>query len=351
MNQVESDIRIAAIATKGGLGAFLRLIGPGLDRILGVRKLRLVYERHNLRGLGAYEFLEQFIKANKIRYSIDKEELANIPTEGPVILTANHPLGGLEGIILAHLLKNARTDFKIFVNIMLYMIREMRDFFIFANPMNPGSKANFKAICDCRKLLKQGHCLLVFPAGRVGLYRADKGYITDESWDQFALSLGLTTHARFVPVFVGGSCSAQFSWMCRLFFPMKLLWLVREFLDSFKKEISFSIGRPIDDITLRRMPRIQANAYLRMRTYLLAPLRTEDGTAYSEKDRKETKINALIAAARHKSSTKSSLIFRKTLTDHHSKNHSLPCLHNEVYDYINRYGLNDSELKEISSSI
>ena len=81
---------------------------------------------------------------------------------------------------------------------------ELRDFFIFTNPMAKGSAANFEAIRRSREWLAQGHCLLVFPAGRVGLYRPEKGYVTDEPWDGLALSLGLMTGSAFVPVFVEG---------------------------------------------------------------------------------------------------------------------------------------------------
>ncbi len=265
-----SDIRLSTITNKGVFGILLQIFGPLGDRLLGVRKIRRMYERLRLQGLEKYEFLEKFLTKKGIRFTVKDTELEYIPKNGPVILVANHPLGGLEGIQLAWILRKARADYRIFVNIMLYYIKELADFFIFVNPMTPGSKMNFQAINESYKWLRNGHCLLVFPAGRVALFRPEKGYITDESWDQISVSLGKKVRASYVPIFVEGHSSRAFSIMCRLFFPMKLFLLVWEFFKSFSQEIKFRIGRPVDFSEIADMPAKKSNAYLRMRTYLLS---------------------------------------------------------------------------------
>jgi putative hemolysin len=133
---------------------------------------------------------------------------------------------------------------------------------------------NYLAMAQSRRWLSDGHCLLVFPAGRVGIWRPDLGCVSDEPWDQMALSLGTLADATFVPIFVGGSASRFFSLMARYVYPWKLFGLVWEFLRSFKTEVSFHVGaHPAE--RLSRMPRRTANAWLRMRTYLLAPPRTD----------------------------------------------------------------------------
>ncbi len=285
----KSDIRLSAISKKGWPGMVLRIIGPLFDRILGVRKLRKIYERHKLQGLGKYDFIEKFQRVLRLRFHINAASLEFIPKTGAVVIVANHPLGGLEGILMALALREARPDYKIFVNIMLYFIKELEEFFIFTNPMAPGSRDNIRSVGLCRAWLRDGHCLVVFPAGRVGLYREEKGYITDEAWDQIALSLGLMTTATFVPIFVGGQCGAFFSWMSRLIFPMKLLLLVREFIRSFGTNIEYIVGIPIAPGRIAGMKRRQANAYLRMRTYLLKP--AEFSNSLAENFRANTRIS------------------------------------------------------------
>lgn len=230
--------------------------------------------------------------------------------------------------------------------------------------MTPGHKSNSLAVGKCRSWLRAGHALLVFPAGRVGLYREEKGYITDEAWDQSGLTLAIISKAPIVPIFVGGSCSAQFSWMCRIFYPMKLLWLVREFITSFRKEIRIIVGRPIPLESLESMSRIKANAWLRMRTYLLAPLTQPEEISTGKIDSSATTVRhsqiqkgeqAIILDTEYGIKAKA-LIAASLLPDQFTRSkrfvgqqyYNQPgLLHREVQDYLRHYSLTAEELNNI----
>ncbi len=268
--------RIGEIQAKQPLKLLLKLCGPLLDRLLGTYPLHIMYHRYKLWKYNGIDFLKHFLPATGVSYYCKGKGLDVLPQTGKALIIGNHPHGGIEGVILAYILNQRRSDYKLFVNIMLYFVKELADFFIFTNPMLPGSKSNARAIRKAQEWIKNDHCLVIFPAGRVGLYRENRGYITDESWDKMAVSLTLHTNAPVYPIFIDGQCSALFSWSCRLFFPMKLLMLINEFLKSFSRTITFYTGNPISPEEIRHMSRIRANAYLRMRTYLLAPL-SKDG--------------------------------------------------------------------------
>ena len=46
-------------------------------------------------------FLKYLLDRSKIKFNIINEDaLTSIPTKDPVIIVANHPLGGLEGLLL-----------------------------------------------------------------------------------------------------------------------------------------------------------------------------------------------------------------------------------------------------------
>lgn len=331
-----SQISVAAIVRRGSLGYLLRLLSPALDRILGIRRVRTrLYQRDGLAGLDRFSFVERFVEAERIRFSYDPAEFRRIPETGPTVVVANHPLGGLEGILLTWLMRLARPDYKVFVNVMLMFIEELRDYYIFTNPAAKGSRANFRSIGQAKSWLAGGHCLLVFPAGRVGLYRPEKGYVTDEAWDQIALSLGGMTGASFVPVFIEGESSRLFSFLSRYVFPMKLLFLIWEFLGSLGKRVVFHVGRPVPYGRLASMGRRRANAWLRMYTYLQCPVR-DDGGAGGPSPR----ARALAAA-----------VARGGVPAGKRPSRGLGfCrgeVHPEVEDYIRRYGMDAAELAEL----
>jgi len=341
-----TDFRISAITKKGALGLALRVAGPRLDRMLGIRKLRLLFERKGFRGLEKRAFLTHFIKTLGIDSDLPPGDLTRFPATGPCIVVANHPLGGLEGIILAEILGRARPDLKIIGNLMLSFVRELSDYFILVNNMVSGHKRNVRSLAEASRWIREGHCLVVFPAGRVGLYRPDKGYVTDEPGDRIALSLSLTTGAPVVPVFIGASSSRLFSFLCRFIYPMKLLLLVREFMDSFGKTVAFRIGNPIPTSRFEGMPRASANAYLRMRVYLLAdPAGRADPDARAHSSARAEAAAALIAlvAGRAEGAGGSG----RSRPKKKRKRLYEAALHPEVEDYVDLHGLDPEELADL----
>ena len=77
----------------------------------GLSKLdRLYQDRQD--ELSSFEFMNYTLSALNIDYSIASGSTENIPEEGPVVIVANHPLGAIEGVILADLVGSVRKDVK-----------------------------------------------------------------------------------------------------------------------------------------------------------------------------------------------------------------------------------------------
>ena len=108
-----------------------------LEKILAVDTFKSLY--HTLPPCkDPFEFLENILERLKIEHRLDPKMIRGIPSSGPVIVVANHPFGGIDGIILASALSSVRKDIKILVNYFLMNIQELTPLFL---PVDPFGQA------------------------------------------------------------------------------------------------------------------------------------------------------------------------------------------------------------------
>ena len=216
-----SDLRLAAMAPNTFSGTIFKLFGPLLDTLLGVNKLRSMYETSELSGLDKQEFSKRLLDELGVQVSGAEGILAKIPQHGRCIVVCNHPYGMIEGVIIAHLLTAFRSDTKIMANIGLQMFKEIKDYFIFANPLKPKAAINTSAIKQCFGHIKNEGLLVIFPAGRVSFFQSDKQRITDGDWNRLAIKLATKTETSILPVFISGTNSTLFHRMGQIYYRKK----------------------------------------------------------------------------------------------------------------------------------
>jgi hypothetical protein len=86
-----------------------------LERITHVQQMNAFLRKYpDLRG---YEFIDKVI-SEELGCSASIDGLENIPTDNkPVIFVSNHPLGGLDGMIIAKMIHESRPkELKVIVN-------------------------------------------------------------------------------------------------------------------------------------------------------------------------------------------------------------------------------------------
>ncbi len=201
-----------------------------------------------------------------------ESDLKRIPAEGPLVVVANHPFGGIEGIILASLLHKVRPDVKLMANYLLQHIPEMRDLLIFVDPFGTGAatRFNYKPLKESMSWLKQGHALGIFPAGEVSHLYVRTREITDPSWNHVAARLIRKTGATVLPVSFKGANGPLFHALGMAHPRLRTLMLPREVLKKKDKTLQVKIGTPIAAKKLDRFEtEEELTAYLRLRTYVL----------------------------------------------------------------------------------
>lgn len=218
-------------------------------------------------------FPEKALDQLKVSYDLAEEDLSRLMiSTGPVIVVANHPFGGIEGIILASILRSLRCDVKFMANSLLNCIPEMRDLLISVNPFKGEAaiKENIRPVRESIQWVKNGGMLVVFPAGEVSHFDLQKGAITDPAWSPTISRIIRMTNAPVLPVFFRGTNSAVFH-MAGMVHPLlRTAMLPNELLNKGRKNIQVRVG---DLIPYEKFQAFERDAdmteYLRIRTYLL----------------------------------------------------------------------------------
>ena len=219
-------------------------------------------------------FPDKVLEKLNVTYDLAEADLARmtIPT-GPVIVVANHPFGGIEGIILASLLRSLRCDVKFMANYLLSSIPEMKDMLISVNPFKGENsvRENIRPIRESIQWVKDGHMLVVFPAGEVSHFNVQQGAAIDPAWSPTIAGIIRKTNAPVLPLFFQGTNSAAFH-MAGMVHPMlRTAMLPNELFNKNRKSIQVSVGDLIPYAKLKTFEQDRdMTEYLRLRTYILA---------------------------------------------------------------------------------
>ncbi|UUM30284.1 lysophospholipid acyltransferase family protein [Vibrio japonicus] len=217
-------------------------------------------------------FLRFTLEILGIEYQVVKGSMAHIPTSGATVIVANHPLGCVEGVILAELLLQLRNDVQILANQYLKTVPELDELFIGVDVFEGKNahKANLKALRQAHQHLENGGLLLLFPAGEVSqLVDRKEQRLEDREWSRSVSSLIKKSRATTVPVFIDGQNSRRFYMAGKVHPLLRTLMLGRELLNKSKENINLSIGSSIKFKEIHGLNDNQIVNYLRLNTYLL----------------------------------------------------------------------------------
>jgi putative hemolysin len=172
--------------------------------------------------------------------------LENIPSEGGAILAANHPLGGLDALVLMNQLSQKRTDMKFMVNDILMNLKPLQGLFV---PINKHGRNTGQMLEDMNNLYSSEQLILVFPAGLVS--RKQEGIVKDLEWKKTFVSQAKKHQKTIIPVHISGELSPFFYKLSsfRKFLGIKanieMLYLADEMYQQHGKNIKITIGKPI----------------------------------------------------------------------------------------------------------
>jgi putative hemolysin len=244
----------------------------GLERLLGLARCEQLYQQID-GDCPIYEFSAQALEKLGVSCASASHAAERIPAKGPVILIANHPFGGIEGLALFHLIGQIRTDFKVMGNYFLSRVPQLRDHLISVDPFagSTAARTNIGPLRQALKCLQRGELLIIFPAGEVSSWQPRLGCVADRPWSATLARLVRLSRAPVQPVYVAGNNGLMFQLLGRLDERLRTLLLPRMMLNKKGLKLRLAIGHPLPAKRLidRRSDR-EMTDYLRLRTYALA---------------------------------------------------------------------------------
>ncbi len=217
------------------------------------------------------EFIDYILNALGVEVEFDPEELKNIPLEGGFILTANHPYGGIEGLILIKVIASVRPDFKVLANFLLMNIPNLAEYFIAVNPFEDvKNNSSISGLKKMLEILKSGTPVGIFPAGEVSTFRPHLNKVSDKPWHPVVSKLISKAKVPVLPVYFHGNNGLLFNILNFLHPKLRTAKLPSELFNKKGHVIKVRIGRiiPVFDYSQFVNNSTLLN-FLRAKTYLL----------------------------------------------------------------------------------
>jgi len=198
----------------------------------------LAKENRHLKGL---DMVERVLDHFNLQCELTERDLEQIPSYGPVIVIANHPIGTLDGLALLHAVSLVRSDVKVVANRLLSNVESLSSLMIPVD--NMGNHTRRSQVAMMHDHLDSQGVLIVFPAGEVS--RLSSKGIRDGRWHTGFIRMAAKFRAPILPVHIGGSNSVLFYFCSLVYRPLSSLLLVREMFRKRNNRLKLRFGASI----------------------------------------------------------------------------------------------------------
>ncbi len=251
-------------------GVLGTLSGWLLMKVLKISTLNKVYNRN--KHLKDVAFLNGILDDLQIKFEIPEEDLKRLPKDGAYITISNHPLGGIDGVLLLKLMLEREPNFKIIANFLLHRIEPVKKYIMPVNPFenHKDAKSSVVGLKETLRHLSDGKPLGMFPAGEVSTYKDDK-LMVDKAWEEGAIKVIRKAQVPVVPIYFHAKNSRLFYLLSKFGDTMRTAKLPSEVFSQKNRVVKVRIGKPISVAEQNEYTTIEEySEFLRKKTYMLA---------------------------------------------------------------------------------
>lgn len=199
------------------------------------------------RGRRDADFCRGVLQHLDITYTVEGAE--NLPDDPRCLIVSNHPLGGLDGMMLIDYVQRRYPGEKVkfLVNDLLMAIEPLGGVFL---PVNKHGRQSRDASALVNESFEGSGPIIIFPAGLVSR-KGRKGVIADLEWQKSFVNKAIEYRRPVIPLFFSGQNSKFFYNFAKLRtrlglkFNIEMIRLPREVFRSKGQSYSLKIGAPI----------------------------------------------------------------------------------------------------------
>ena len=189
---------------------------------------------------------------NKVSIKGAEEFAARIPKSGPTIVVANHPFGAVDALIASELALEARPDTLVFGNAVLSH-RCQTEWFLPLEILDESPAARRLNLSSMRRALahlKNGGCIVIFPAGEVERWRWSRLAIEEGKWTTHLGRLALKSQATILPLGFPEENPLWFHLPGAVHPTLRLMALPRAYHALHGKTVTLYTGKPLPAASL-----------------------------------------------------------------------------------------------------
>lgn len=222
--------------------ALYRPVQPLVERFFDFPKAWELYDLADGHRAEAGPFARAILDHLRVDWSLPEAPLQALrEIQGPLVIAANHPYGGIDSLAFIDLLERIRPGgWKMLSNHVMHGVRPLTPHLIPVDALGlsaDGARINASAMKAAMRFLREGGCLALFPARRVAHYDPILRAVVDQSWSDHSVKLAAKANAHLACLHTPGHNSERFLRIPNKYPRLRGLMLCRELTRSPARNI------------------------------------------------------------------------------------------------------------------